>query len=107
MAFEADWLELFNRTITIEAWSSEDSGGHVTYGAPATYPCYINDDVKTWKWEKALEQQSRRMIYVHGETIGHKDKITLPAGYEPQVVFPVWMVRKDDDEGYHHTEIYL
>lgn len=107
MAFDADWLELFNRSISVEPWVSEDSAGKVTYGAAVAYPCYIRDDVKVWKWEQGLEKQSRRTIYVNGESIGHKDRVTLPVGYSPRVIIPTYMIRRDDEEGYHHTEIYI
>lgn len=107
MAWETDWLDLMPRSITVEPWASEDSGGKVTYGTGVVYQCYIKDDAKVWRWEDGREVQSRRTIYVHGSSIGRKDRITLPAGYSPLVVIPVWLVRHDDNEGYHHTEIYV
>lgn len=107
MSFETDWLDLMPRTITVEPWASEDSGGKVTYGTGVTYRCYIKDDAKVWRWEDGREVQSRRTIYVNGSSIGRKDRITLPAGYDPITVIPVWLVKHDDEDGYHHTEIYV
>lgn len=107
MAFESDWSELFNRSITVEPWQSEDSGGKPTFGSGVAYECFIRDDVKVWKWEDGNEQQSRRTIYVNGLAIGRKDRITLPAGYDPRIVFPVYLIRRDDETAYHHTELYI
>lgn len=107
MSFETDYLEMFPRVITITPFASEDSGGKPSYGSPRTAQCHIRDDVKLWKWEDGVERQSRRTVYVSDQAIGLKDKITMPAGYDPQTVFPVFIVRRDDEDGYHHTEIYL
>jgi hypothetical protein len=106
MAFEDDYPG-FIREISVEPWVSEAANGTVTYGPAVTYTCHIRDDVKVWKWEDAVEQRGRRTVYVNGESIGRKDRITLPVGYEPRVCFPVYLIKRDDDEAYHHTEIYL
>jgi hypothetical protein len=106
MAFEEGDYPGFVREISVEPWLSEASDGTVTYGPAVTYQCAIRDDVKRWAWEDATELASRRTIYVHAQTLKLKDRITLPAGYEPLVTFPVYIVRRDDDEGYHHSEIY-
>jgi hypothetical protein len=107
LPLEPELAELFVRTISVEPWASEDSGGKPTYGTAVDYDCAIADDVKMWKWENGQEKQSRTTIYIDGETITLKDRITLPSGYTPRIVFPIYMLRFDDDEGYHHSEIYL
>lgn len=106
MAFEGDFLEMFPHTVTVRHWVSEDSGGRVTYGDPVTYRAHVRDDVKSWRWQNGNEVQSRRTIYVSAETVGQKDEFTLPAGFEPRVMTPVYVIRRYDEDGYHHSEVY-
>lgn len=106
MPLQSDFLEYFVRTISVKRVSSRDSSGKPTFSAAETHKCYIRDDVKVWRWEDGTESQSRRVIYV-GTPIGNDDQITLPSGYKPQVVTPLWVVRHDDKDGFHHSEVYV
>lgn len=109
MAFESDFLDMFPHTIKVERYSGADAYDKPTWDTANpvnNVPCYIRDDVKVWKWEDGTESQSRRTIYT-ALSIGNKDRITLPAGFKPQVMVPVWVVRHADEEGHHHSQVYL
>lgn len=109
MAFEtATWLPMMPRTITVYHYTGEDTAGLKTYSSvPILVRCYITDDVKTWRFNDEVERRSRSMVFCSDDTIGPYDKIVMPAGYDPQVPAIVWFVRADDENGYHHSEIYV
>ncbi len=106
MALQSDFREYFIHTIGVKRLVSRDSAGKPTFGATESHACYIRDDVKVWRWEGGTEAQSRRTIYVE-TPVGNHDQITLPVGYEPQVVTPLWVVRHADKDGFHHSEVYV
>jgi len=105
VSFEPEFLELMDRAVIVEPFVKTNSAGKPSYGTPVSCACYIRDDVKIWKWEDGTESQSRRVIYVN-YPVGNSDRLTLPSGYEPNKVVPLWVVRHDDDEGFHHTKVY-
>lgn len=107
MAFESDWLELFPFTVTIHPYTGEDTAGKPTFGSSFTVAAYITDDVKRWRWEDGNEIESRRTVYFSNTAVTAKDKFVLPAGWDPQTVFPLVFVKQSDESGYHHTEVHI
>lgn len=110
MSFEADFLEMMPHEVSVERWLSEASDGEVTYasaGEPLT--CYIRDAAKRWPWEGANESQSRRTIYFPGTyglgAVTDKSRITLPVGFEPNVVFATQVQNRYDEGALHHIEV--
>jgi len=107
MAIWADMLELFSHTVTVEPWVSEDTGGNVSYGTAVTYEAYIRDEVKQWPWEEGPELQSRRTIYVNG-AVKVKDRFVLSTSTKPDdYVFPIHVIQRYDEDGFHHSEVYI
>lgn len=112
MSFESDFLDMMPRTLLVYPFSSE-TGGTATYGAArGPYQCAIKDDVKYWKWEDGNEFGPRRSVYVNTGSdpkIGLKDKLVLSTSETdaPTTCFPVYVIHRDDEGEYHHTEIFV
>lgn len=123
MSFDRDFLELMDRTFTVQAFSgySTDGYGTKTFSTTSyTIPCYMVKSHKLVKDAKGQEVLSNTQLYCPpydnstSQTtvaINLSDKITLPTSFghttgtlTPPIISVEWL---DDDTGRYTQIIYL
>lgn len=117
MAFEAEFDAWLIHTLTLATFTTTDGGGsksHNDAGAKSVKG-RVEQEIR-----KAIDQKTGKEVTSHSTvylkptatdgtaiTPTVKDKITLPAGFAPQVPPIIAVHRHDDDEGLHHWEVIL
>lgn len=95
------WHDMCPHQITVEPFVSVDTYGAYTYGSAVTHRARIlgkNRIVTTIGGEEVV---SHIQIYVGTATIGPRDRITLPAPFQPTQP-NILDVQHVYDEGRHH-----
>jgi hypothetical protein len=100
-----DWLDLCPHTITVEPFASVDLYGSYSYGAPATYRARVQGKNRMVRTVSGEEVVSTVTVYLQ-ETVGPKDRITLPAIFAPTQPKILDVARVSDESGSHHTVVY-
>ena len=104
MAIANALKQLFVVTVTIYPFVSEDEAGKPTYGTAASYPAKIERQERITRDNDMQTIRSRRLIYLYTQNtaISTKDRLVLPAGYEPlePKIMDVRVVQ--DQFGVHH-----
>lgn len=101
----ADWLDLCPHTITVEPFVSLDLYGNYAYGAPAVYQARVQGKNKMVTLMTGEEVVSSVQVYL-AEFVGPKDRVTLPAIFQPTQPSILSVQRVSDESGSHHTVIY-
>lgn len=98
-SFIQDLYSLFERTITIEPFSSQTIAGKPSYGAAVTYAArIIMKDVGVRTMEGTIIV-GRGTVYLPGVyTVTVRDRLTMPGGIPGPVQPPILSVSVTDDE---------
>jgi hypothetical protein len=86
LAIDSALKVFFTETVTIESFSSSDTGGYVvpSYSTGVSYSAKIEGNDEMVRDEDGNENRSRRKVFLFTQdVITSKDRITLPAGYTP------------------------
>lgn len=110
-----DYLNLFQQTVTLAAFSTNDIYGAASYGSGVTYRARIV------KRPHRVRNNAGETVVAMGEvwfgpptadltdntppTITTQDRITLPDASTP-IILSVDVV-SDDSGGYHHTKVHF
>lgn len=104
MAIQTALKKFFNQTVTIEPFVSEGDGNKPTYGTAKPFAAKIERQARQSRADDEHTIRSRRKIFLFTQdpTISTKDRLTLPAGFEP-LQPPIVDVRTVTDiPGIHH-----
>lgn len=114
--FEAEFAELLPHQVTVEPFLSQDGNGVPSYGAPVTVRGRVDAAVGK-RTNTPGEQRDRGSLgsaYLSPTdtagalyTLSPLARLTLPAGFSPQVPPVVAVLRHDDGAGVHHWEARL
>lgn len=101
------WLDFMPDTITIDPYGSQNKYGEETYGASATYRSRVVGKVRKVTDMNGQERVSTVTAYIGGTpTITPRDRITLPARFNPTqpeiLAIGLW----PDESGTHHVAVY-
>ncbi|MGA9772359.1 MAG: hypothetical protein WBV94_25220 [Blastocatellia bacterium] len=102
MSIDRELLKMMPHTVTIEPFANQDEYSKASYGAPATFRCYVDFRPKMIRKIEGQEIVSSAQVYVggvSGATV--KARITLPDGSQPVIL----MVNKLSDEGGDYAEV--
>jgi len=96
--------KFFIWTVTIEPFISEDYSGSPTYGDPVEYKAKIERQERITRTLDQHTIRSRRLIYLYTTYTGitTKDRLTLPAGFEPLQPKILDVRITHDHQGVHH-----
>lgn len=101
-----DFADFFTEQVTIEPLASRDAYGKPTYGAGVAYRCRISAGLRQMVDTEGIQRTTSATIYLSGTpTIGPTDRVTLPAGHDPQQPPVLAVDRFTDEVGAHHTRI--
>ena len=102
------FLGLMNKTVTVEPFALEDEYGVASYGSPNSYRARVEMKSSLVRDAQGHELVARGLVYLATAAIpGPKDRLTLPAGYEPRQP-PILDVRPVEDEGgVHHVVLAI
>lgn len=92
-------------TITVEPFASIDLWGAKTYGAAVVYRARVQGKNTMITNTQGEEVVSRVQVYL-AETVGPKDRVTLPATFQPTQPEILSVQRVSDESGNHHTVVY-
>jgi len=105
---ENELLDLFVDSVTVTPWSSADQYGQASYGTGVVYTGKIggkNTMVRNAAGQEVVS--SKQVIFSTTLTVSTKDKVTLPTGSVP-LNPPILAVQQfSDEDGAHHTTIFL
>lgn len=101
-------LSLMPHRVIVEACSTTNNYGEVTYQTCATYPAAIQGPTKFLHSATQQERVSRHTVYI-GTTgvITTKDRITLPSAFEVSQGPILDVARVSDELGIHHVKVLL
>ena len=102
MSIDRELLKMMPHTVTIEPFASKDAFSTPSYGAPASFKCYVDFKPKMIRKIEGEEVISSAQVYVggvSGATV--KSRITLPGGSQPVIL----MVNKLSDEKGDYAEV--
>jgi len=103
-----DWLSMMPHTVIVEACTSANSYGELTYGSCTSYRAAIQGPQKFLHHGTQQEQVSRQTVYLASTSaVSSLARITLPAGFD--VLQPPLLddARVSDESGFHHVRLYL
>lgn len=106
MGIDADFLDLMPHTIKIHKFSSVNQYGTPTYATSALeYRARVVYKTRMLKTDEGQQLVTRGVVYVHGDPkTSTKDKITLPNGDTPKMVF---IEHYPDESGDNHEVIHF
>lgn len=114
MSYEAEFDQLLNVSVTLEAFASTDGAGSSSYGAAKTVSARVEQTARKVVNREGREVVSSTAVYLKptdsvgaAVTVGPNDRITLPAGYAPQAPPIINVERHNDEAGLHHWEVLL
>ena len=104
-----EWADMMPQTVTIEPWLSYTAGGSgSTYGGSTSYLCRIE------MINHLVVDQSGNIVTARGkvfllstDTIGSKDRVTLPIGFVPTQPPIISVDVADDESGNHHVALHF
>jgi hypothetical protein len=103
-----EFADLLVQTVTIEPYATKDRYGEISYGAGVDYWSRVVGKSKMIRNGQGREVVSMFTIYLQSNsTIGENDRVTLPAGYvlsQPPIIA---VGRYPDEDGVHHTVVYV
>lgn len=99
---------LMPHRVIVEACSTTNNYGEVTYQTCVTYRAAIQGPTKFLHQETQQERVSKHTVYI-GTTgvITTKDRITLPSEFEVTQGPILDVSRVSDDKGLHHVKVQL
>ena len=98
---------LFNQRISVESFLGSDSYGAPQFGPAVTYWGRVSLQNRSIKEASGNEVVSNMIVYLDtNRSITLKDRVTLPAGYEPQQPPIQRIYRAQNGKGPHHIELY-
>lgn len=100
-----EWSGMCPHTVTIEPFTSVDLYGNYTYGAPVTYSARVQGKNQLITAMSGEEAVSRVTVYIPYATVGPRDRITLPAIFQPTQPSILDVRQVSDEFGQHHTVI--
>lgn len=107
MPIEADLKELFLHSITIEPFAGTDEWGNKSWGAGVSYPARVRNTRKKVLNPTGGDIVSETIVYVDTVAeIGMYDRLTLPAGFEPNQPEIIKVIRLVDEHGLYCTVIH-
>lgn len=110
MSIVSDLLDLMTHSIDIEAPDGTfTSRGKPNYEAAVSYDCAIQPGGNTRvRLDTGEEVKATWVIYVNTTThINPVSRLTLPSGYAPQQPPILRVALWADEDGSHHTVIYV
>jgi len=103
-----DFSDLLTQSVTIEPYSSSDGYGGATYGAAVTYKARVVGKQQLVKAISGQDKVSMFTVYLKSNAaIDSRSRITLPADYVPNTPPILAVGLYPDEDGIHHTQIYL
>lgn len=99
------WDDMCPHQISVEPFTGVDTYGSYTYGAAVTYKARIQGKNQLVTNMNGEETVAHVTIYVNASTIGPKDRITLPAPFQPTVPNILDVSHVSDESGGHHTVV--
>lgn len=105
---EPELVALMPHTVTVEAYASQDRYGKPAYGAAASYKAMVEQKVRQVRNLAGEEAVSTTTVYLDAvAAITPRDRVTLPAAFSPRTPPIINVSRFSDENGLHHTELYL
>jgi hypothetical protein len=107
MPWDTDFNPMMNQSVQVRSFISRDSYGEETYGAAATYSCYIDAQPHQVVNTEGREVTAMATIYFEGPVaVTVDDVIILPnEGTRERPVISVGTLY--DDVSPHHTEAHV
>ena len=103
-----EFEDLMAATVTIEPYGSQDGYAEETYGASVSYKAHIQGKVVATMSFTGAERVSNFQVYLNtAAAIDPRSRLTLPTGYSPQQPPIINVARHTDEQGQHHTKVYL
>ncbi len=104
----SEFTDLLHQTITIEPWTGRDGYGNPSYGAGVSYSARIVGKSQLIRDTQGQEVVSQYTVYLlSNATVDARSRVTLPAGYAPTTPPVLAVGRYPDENGIHHTTIFL
>ena len=108
MSLNPELLDLMPHTVTVAPWTGQDKNTVPTYGAVVSYQARITGRVRMVRTTSGQDAVSTRTIYLgSAPALSPKDKLTLPAGEVPVSPPILAIARVADEDGPHHTVVYV
>ena len=102
------WSDWFRDTVTIERALTMNEYGERTYGAATSYIARISGKVTQVRDVTGEERVSRHQVLIATTAaITPADRLTLPSGYEPTQPPILAVTTPRDEQGPHHTRIFV
>jgi hypothetical protein len=93
-------------SVTVEPFSSVDDYGAYSYGAAVTYQARVQGRNRMVRSVTGEEVLSTVQVYLPHATITPKDRITLPATFQPTQPKVLDVQKVSDESGQHHIVVY-
>lgn len=107
MSFDSSLLDLFEDTITLEAFSAETGARVQSFGSAVTYRALIQRGARRTIGPQGREVISNTQVTIPDRVaIDQRSRVTLPAGFVP-LQPPIIGVEPLRGLGMDHTVIYL
>lgn len=108
MSLEPDFLEMMPHTVTVRPKTGVDRYGKNTFGTALTYPARIEGGNRLVVTPQGEEKVATRRVFVGAAVVvSPEDELELPAGYNPQKPRILRADRVDDEDGHHHTVLFV
>jgi hypothetical protein len=109
MSGAAEFLDFLRQTITVEPFTGRNQFGAPTYGAAVSYNARVGGKQMLVRDTQGQQVVSRQQVWIAtAAVIKIVDRLTLPAGYDPQVPVILSVERPPDETGQvHHAEVFL
>ena len=108
MALDKAFDPLMQHTVSIAPFSSRDADNAITYGAAVNYSAAIDLNTRLVRAPDGQQLAGRGTVFLDTTTVpGVKDKLTLPAGFEPLVPPILVVMPQYDEDGLHHVEVVI
>ena len=104
---DAALLSLMPDTVTVEAYSTENSYNEPAYGAASSYQCRVQGKTRMVTTPAGEEKVSTVQVYLAsapGVTV--RDRITLPARFVPTTPEILSIAHYGDESGSYSEVVY-
>lgn len=104
----SEFRDLLHQTITLEPWAGRDGYGAPSYGAAVSYSARVVGKQMLVRDMQGQEVTSQFTIYLLSNVaVDGRSRITLPAGYSPTNPPILSVGTYPDEDGIHHTTIFV
>lgn len=100
--------DLLTQTVTIEPYAGLGAHGESVYGGAVAYPARVWGKARRIRTGAGDEVTStvQALLGVADAPVGVKDRITLPAGYQPAQPPILAVLRSPDEDGALVVEVF-